>query len=394
MSNLCKIPFKEIYIEQAKNGIGPCCQMRPVSDLDKRSLTENFKSNSFLKQLRQDFLDDKRPSACNRCWDLEDQGLTSYRTSMSEEHTDTTLELTVLDIRLGNKCNLACKMCTPEYSNQLAKKMYDAIQEGAYIPSENKKSFEWQEILKTGDAIRPVNENLVNNIYQTIMDNPTINLIKFGGGEPFIMPEVSMLLKKLVESGRSKTLRVFTLTNCTTVKTSFLKLLENFLDVEISCSIDGVGKWIEYQRTGSNWESIKRNFSKLQQSNISTVSLTPVITQLNVLGVADFLEWAITQNACYIAFNEIQHPEWFRWQLVPLEYRKKVLKKLNKLNLEQHNIDPNWLQFRKNLKTEVQTLDEETRHRWSGDLILWEYGSNEKYFDHYPWGKALYEGTL
>jgi MoaA/NifB/PqqE/SkfB family radical SAM enzyme len=184
------------------------------------------------------------------------------------------------------------------------------------------------------------------------------------------------------------------LTNCTTVKTSFLKLLENFLDVEISCSIDGVGKWIEYQRTGSNWESIKRNFSKLQQSNISTVSLTPVITQLNVLGVADFLEWAITQNACYIAFNEIQHPEWFRWQLVPLEYRKKVLKKLNKLNLEQHNIDPNWLQFRKNLKTEVQTLDEETRHRWSGDLILWEYGSNEKYFDHYPWGKALYEGTL
>ena len=394
MKNICKIPFKEIYIEQAKNGIGPCCQMRPVPGLNDKSLTENFESNSFLKQLRQDFLDGKRPEVCNRCWDLEDQGLASYRTTMGKQHINTNLELTVLDIRLGNKCNLACKMCTPEYSNQLAKKMYDAIQEGAYIPSANKKSPEFQEILKTGDAIRPINVDLVENIYQTIMDNPTINLIKFGGGEPFIMPEVSMLLEKLVESGRSKTLKVFSLTNCTTVKTSFLKLLENFSHVEISCSIDGVGKWIEYQRTGSNWESIKRNFSKLQQSNISTVTLTPVITQLNLLGVADFLDWAISQKSKYIAFNEIQYPQWFRWQLVPLEYRKDVIQKLNNLNLNQHNIDPNWLQFRKNLKTEVQTLDEETRYRWSGDLILWEYGSNEKYFDHYPWGKALYEGTL
>ena len=398
MNNLCKIPFKELYIEQAKDGIAACCQQKTVKDLTKNSLTDNFYNNDFLKKLRQDFLDGKRPEECSRCWALEDQGLTSYRTTMARGHVDTDLELKSLDIRLGNKCNLACKMCTPEYSNQLAKKMYDAIQDGSYIPSPDKNNPEWQEILKTGDAIRPVNHQLVDNIFNTVLENPSIEQLKFGGGEPFIMPEVTLLLQKLVDADRAKNIHIFSLTNCTTIKTSFIELLKNFKSVEISCSIDGVGKWIEFQRTGCNWESIKKNYAKLkkQEHNNWIITLTPVITQLNLLGVAEFLKWAINEKPQYIAFNEVNHPKHFRWQTVPMKYRKKLINELESINLKQHFIDTNWIQFKKNLKTELHRLNAEDRHKWSGDLILWEHGAkdNEKYFVNYPWGKDLYEGNI
>lgn len=396
LPNLCKLPWKELYVEQAKQGIASCCQQDPDRGVLKtNNLDDVFHNNNFLRSLRHDFLQGNRPSACSRCWDLEDQGLQSYRQVWNKPYNDIDLSLSIIDIRLGNKCNLACKMCTPEFSNQLAKKMYDLVERGEYVLGSDKNTDEYKNLQEQSNHIRSIDYNLIENIFQTIIKNPSVRQIKFGGGEPFIMPEVELLLTKLIEVGRTD-LNIFSLTNCTTVKTSFLNLLSQFKSVDLACSIDGVGRWIEYQRTGSKWDSIKENFLRLQKETQFNVVLTPVITQLNLLGVYEFLEWAISTVPDWLAFNEIQNPIYFRWQLVPAMYRKELIESIDSLNLDQPWIDPNWKQFRKNLKTEFQTLTQRHRDWWKNELSMWDYDvvEGQKYFDLYPWGKDLFEGTL
>lgn len=70
--------------------------------------------------LRQQFLAQERPATCQRCWNEEDAGRTSKRMHtlnrlqhmIQDESWDSQAKpLQFLDLKLGNICNLKCRIC-------------------------------------------------------------------------------------------------------------------------------------------------------------------------------------------------------------------------------------------------------------------------------------------
>jgi hypothetical protein len=126
-STIFMLPW--ISLEASPQGTAkPCCLYddEVLDDngnkylLAECSLQEIYKSNS-MQHLRQEFLDVKNPAGCFRCWNEEDVGRTSKRM-----HTQVRLkelknevdynnlqpdQLWFLDLKLGNICNLKCRIC-------------------------------------------------------------------------------------------------------------------------------------------------------------------------------------------------------------------------------------------------------------------------------------------
>ena len=141
-SSFCIKPFNSALIDT--NGtLRTCCQTKPTSSEFKNNRQYNIKNDTidewwnsdYLKYLRQSFLQDKRIRECDYCWKLENQGLSSLRTTSNYLHKsifknkyERNLKLIGKDalaypedveIHITNLCNLKCQMCSGENSSRL-----------------------------------------------------------------------------------------------------------------------------------------------------------------------------------------------------------------------------------------------------------------------------------
>ena len=426
LKNFCHVPFRELYIEHnsfnitvdrdkgkrfrvndkieeyvnpnENSGYRSCCvqdisHKGTISDHPLDAPDNWFNTNAELNKTRELFLKDKRPSNCAHCWIKEDRGLESSRQKENwkyenkfrkVEPTDVP-ELEVLDIRLSNKCNLQCKMCYSGNSDQIAKNIVNATKAGAIKNNEYWQSFN-AEYFKDSGNLDPV-----KGIYEFIIANKGIRELRFAGGESFVMPEVEELLVKLINIGRTN-LFIFFLTNCTTVKTNVLNLLKKFDNVEVCCSIDGTGKWIEYQRYPTRWETVKRNYVKLLNNGMET-SLSPCWSHLNILGLPDFLEWAIDSNPInIIGYGEVTDDvatSYLHWSLVPLKYRTEMIKKLDTIDLSNIDLEADYYDIANRLRTEVRNITDDERTKLNENVKLWDFNNPVKYRDMFPWASEL-----
>ena len=119
----------------------PCCVYYQNDHNNKWGI--GFDKNSdLLSQQRKMLANSERPDSCKWCWSYEDQGLESLRTESLaldwwqpykdhiNAHTDLSTgvyhhEPVYFDLKLGNKCNLACRMCSPESSSLIEKEVDD-----------------------------------------------------------------------------------------------------------------------------------------------------------------------------------------------------------------------------------------------------------------------------
>jgi MoaA/NifB/PqqE/SkfB family radical SAM enzyme len=71
-----------------------------------------------LQMLRKKFLKNERPEECRLCWTEEESNIKSLR--QQTQHGQVDLEnpkVTYLSLKLSNKCNLACRICSPHLSS-------------------------------------------------------------------------------------------------------------------------------------------------------------------------------------------------------------------------------------------------------------------------------------
>lgn len=377
MKNFCPVPFKEIYFEEALGGrYASCCQM------DKNKTTKNifnkdfFKTDEHLQNIRQEFLLDRRPKECHRCWEIEDRGMDSYRKwfGLTQYNENATIDLNLIDIRLSNKCNLQCKMCGAEFSNQIAKNMKQNSHLGFNISDK---------------LLNPENDKqILEDALQVICNEPTVKKIKLAGGEPFIMDEVLYFLQRLIDAGKND-IDLFIISNMTTINSKLLNVLKKFPKNEISCSIDGVGKWIEYQRFPAKWKTIERNFKRLTEVSEIKSTLTPCISQLNLHGIPEFLDWASTTNTKWIAHNDVIDPSYLSYELIPLKYRKGLKDKIYKSLKKCNRISQSWYKFVDQVESTERTITQIEQNKLTFYVKLWDSNNTIKYVDFCPWGKEL-----
>lgn len=382
MKKFCFVPFRELYFENTKQPkYSSCCTQDPKNNghifNDKNF---SFETDENLQELRQQFLNGKMPKSCSRCWILEKKGIDSYRTQWNKKYkrilpTDQPV-LEVLDIRLSNKCNLQCKMCGMEFSDQIAQAQLSAMNSGIAVDNVEKIKFH----------ANAGNTNPIEGLFEFLIKNTSIKQIKLAGGEPMIMPEVEKLLIDLAEAGRTD-LSIFCLTNATTVKTSVLEALEKFDKVELSCSIDGVGKWIEYQRFPASSKVICKNYRKLTESKVFT-TLTPCWSQLNLLGIVEYFKWLENEKVNWLAFNEVTWPSYLGWELIPMKYRKDLINQLDDIVFPDR-INRDYKNFIQRIKTDVREITDNERIELSKAVTMWDFNNKIKYVDMFPWGKEL-----
>jgi MoaA/NifB/PqqE/SkfB family radical SAM enzyme len=291
-----------------------------------------------MQNLREQFLQGKQPETCRKCWREERAGRTSKRMHTldrlkhmlpDQEWTRDAKPLMFLDLKLGNICNLKCRICGSWSSSTFA------TEELAHLePGEDKKSSFHYTMLKQGAWPRenPVFWSEVAGIADQIQ------YIEFTGGEPFMIAEHFELLRNLVSSGLAPKIEIHYNTNGTQWPEAAEEIWAHFKHVEIAFSIDDVADRFEYQRTGAQWAEVIVNLDhfrslRRRRPNIS-LQVCATVNVFNVAYLEELSHWIEQQQFDYVYWNMMHEAYYFSISTLP-EATKRVI--AQRLELAQVN---------------------------------------------------------
>jgi MoaA/NifB/PqqE/SkfB family radical SAM enzyme len=318
--HFCILPW--VSLETSPIGtVRPCCLADDEIVDDNGNKFElstatfsNVQNSKHMQQLRQDFLDGKKPQTCRRCWNEERAGRTSKRMHTLErlkhmlpdqEWSADAKPLMFLDLKLGNICNLKCRICGSWSSSQYATEELNDLPLGA-----EKKSNHAYQMLRAGAWPRE-NQQFWNEIDQVV---DQIRYIEFTGGEPFMIQEHFAMLQGLVDRGIAGNVEIHYNTNGTQYPDQAEEIWKHFKTVEIAFSIDDLGARFEYQRSNAVWSEVEANIAKFKElrSQHSNIQLQ-VCSTVNVFNVRyiDQLAWWITKQEFDFVYWNMMHDAWY-----------------------------------------------------------------------------------
>ena len=327
----CILPW--ISIETTPLGdTRPCCLYTdeiPDIDLRKNTLEEAFNSKT-MRDLRRSFRRGEKPSGCRNCWREEEVGKKSKREYMLEKFKDIKVdystnsgtELQFIDLKLGNICNLKCRICGSWSSSKWAQEEMDYSND-----PDNHIAKQW---LAKGRWPRESAEFWEN--LDSIL--PQIKYFEFTGGEPFLIKEHFELLQRAVDKGFASQIDIHYNTNTTKFPKEHT-VWKHFKRVQIAFSVDNTEERFEYERYGASWKTANTNIDKIHK--LRDEQGYPIDTQLcttwnvqNVYYVDEILTWAATKNFDSIHFNLMHDPWEFSLHKLPKSARAEVMFYLQK----------------------------------------------------------------
>ena len=340
----CILPW--VSVETSPIGtLRPCCLAEDeIVDTDNRKFhvkqdtINSARTSEYMNNLRQEFLDGNKPETCKKCWAVEDSGGKSKREYTLDrlEHmvndatwTQDAKPLMFIDFKLGNICNLKCRICGSWSSSS-----YATEELGRYLKERQKSSFPYKMI----EQGRWPRES--ESFWQEMSANvDNIRYLEFTGGEPFMIQEHFDFLQTLVDKGVAKDIEIHYNTNGTQYPEKNLAVWREFKLVEIAFSIDDVRKRFEYQRKNAEWQEVNENIQKFKQlkqefGNI-TLQCCSTVNVFNVMYLEELSWWIDQQEFDFVYWNML-HEIWYN-NIANLHPRAKI-RAIAKLSLiPNHN---------------------------------------------------------
>lgn len=316
--NKCPLPWMSIETTPT-GGARPCCLFEadiPDIDLRKNTLSEAFNSE-YMQSLRNQFRAGEKPTGCKKCWTEEAAGKTSKRQFMLMKYANVDYNqegsLSFLDLKLGNVCNLKCRICGSWSSSKWTK---EEIAHG------NLEARNW---LQQGNWPRE-NTQFWEDLYQIL---PGVKSFDFTGGEPFLIQEHFDLLKKAQDMNVASNISIHYNTNGTTFPSNHT-VWKDYRHVEIAFSIDNVRERFEYERYPARWDKVQENLRKFRALPYN-IELQLCITWnvQNIYYAEEILEWADSMGFDSIHFNMMYDPWFYSLTHLPVQARPGVLEKLD-----------------------------------------------------------------
>jgi organic radical activating enzyme len=331
----CVLPW--ISLETSPIGtVRPCCLAEEEIvddagakfDLNTASFA-GIQNSAYMQNLRQEFLDQKQPATCRKCWREERSGRTSKRMHTLDRLKHMLPEqswsadakpLMFLDLKLGNICNLKCRICGSWSSSTFATEELNFISD--------KKASNHYVMLKKGAWPRE-NPQFWSEIDQVVEQ---IRYIEFTGGEPFMIQEHFDMLQGLVDRGIAGQIEIHYNTNGTQWPEQGEAIWKHFKTVEIAFSIDDVGARFEYQRSNAIWTEVVHNIQKFNElksrnSNIR-LQVCSTVNVFNVLYLEDLATWIDTQAFDFVYWNMMHEAYYFSISTLPESTKQAVTNKL------------------------------------------------------------------
>jgi MoaA/NifB/PqqE/SkfB family radical SAM enzyme len=241
---------------------------------------------------------------------------------ITPEWTADAKPLLFLDLKLGNICNLKCRICGSWSSSQFA------TEELKFVQNNKKSSFHYQ-MLKDGAWPRE-NSQFWNELNESLTD---IRYLEFTGGEPFLIQEHFDLLQTLVDQGVAHQVEIHYNTNGTQYPTQAEAIWRHFKHVEIAFSIDDVERRFEYQRTNAVWTEVVDNINLFKQmrarNNNITLQVCCTVNVFNVLYLKDVADWIHQQGFDFVYWNMLHDAPWLSIAKLPTDAKQHIAKHLN-----------------------------------------------------------------
>jgi len=316
----CVLPW--VSLEASPIGtVRPCCLTDDEIVDDKGNKFElatatfdQVQQSKHMQNLRKQFLAGEKPQTCRKCWNEERGGRTSKRMHTldrlkhmlpDQDWTVDAKPLMFLDLKLGNICNLKCRICGSWSSSQFAVEELHQISGD----EEKKKSYPYQ-MLRAGAWPRE-NEQFWSEIDQAL---DQIRYIEFTGGEPFMIDQHFDMLQGIVDRGIAHQVEIHYNTNGTQWPKRGPDIWKHFKTVEIAFSIDDVGERFEYQRTNADWAMVLDNITSFQylQDQMPNLRLQccSTVNIFNVRYIDQLSHWIALQRFDFVYWN-MMHDAWY-----------------------------------------------------------------------------------
>lgn len=341
----CVLPW--ISLEASPVGtVRPCClaEEEITDDAgDKFNLaTAQFstvQNSQYMRDLRQQFVDAKQPATCRKCWREERSGRTSKRMHTLDrlKHMippgDWTVDarpLMFLDLKLGNICNLKCRICGSWSSSTFAT---EELQWLRY--NEDKKDNHHYHMLKQGAWPRE-NPSFWTEIAQV---SDQIRYIEFTGGEPFMIREHFDMLRGLIDLGIAGNIEIHYNTNGTQYPEEAEAIWKHFKLVEIAVSIDDVGARFEYQRSNAVWTEVVGNIERFRQLRARNTNIQLqfccTVNVFNVYYLPELADFVYAQDFNYIYWNMMHEAYYFSISTLPETAKASIAEHLRSANVSE-----------------------------------------------------------
>ena len=280
-----------------------------------------------MEKLRQQFKDGKRPAGCQSCWQEEDAGKTSkrmnsiykMRNSLKNWTPNSEPTLKFIDFKLGNVCNLKCRICGSWSSSKWAQEELDYGENP--VARKNLKEGGWPK--RNPQFFEDLKEDLKDAEY-----------FEFTGGEPFMIKDHFKILMYCVEKGYAKNIDIHYNTNGTQLPPpEIFDLWSYFKHVEIAFSIDDVGDQFQYQRHPANWRQVGANLVKFKERRTPNMEfqICTTVSIFNIFSLAKIAFWVKQYQPKFFYVNTLFDPDYFNIQTLPKNVKNIVNSRYNML---------------------------------------------------------------
>lgn len=319
-----------------------CCLHVPIKDnkvvgVGVNESLDTFWNGEYMKQSRIKAINGEEIKGCEECYRSERNGGTSLRKDLveiyeeNEDYLDSVKMAeenaghldkfpTAIELRVGNLCNLKCRMCQPQDSDLINKEYKELISLDNTLG----------EVLPIVDF--EITDDLTSYI-QGIRDNAsTIKIIRFSGGEPLINKSFYELLDYLIEGDYAKNIEFRLNTNLTKMKEETLEKLSKFKRVTIDFSIDGLGPVYEYIRYPMVWDITKNKIDMTYKfmTNHDNIKMNANFTVqiYNVFCMFDLIDFFLSKSILPI-LHILQNPSYLNIRNMPDNLKNDLIVKID-----------------------------------------------------------------
>ena len=350
----CSFPFQHQYIHMSGSVRLCCATMENATDkkgnrihMNNDSLQKIWNSD-YMKEARLKMKNGEVLEACTKCIDQEARGYKSMREESGQEeninnvNADGSMDTmpNSMELHFGNVCNLKCKMCGQDYSNQIGKEILQ-------IGEKDKDFLKW--VYKQSGNVNNWTNNLSveytwfrnEKTKNKLIDYVSKHITKLTiiGGEPTVIPEFYELLDYCYKNNTLQDKNITIVTNLTNTNPKMTQWLPKIKVWTIWASIDGLGDITEYIRYPSNFKKVVENLNfykkLLLENNNGRIVFSPAVQLLNIHQLDDMLKWFIdfADNHWGKQFNiswmsQVWYPRICNYDTAPKQYRYKVADKL------------------------------------------------------------------
>ena len=287
MGTFCVLPWfgREIKWNQKETH---CCLLPAGYDIEK---------------IKTEMLAGEKPVACQKCWNLEAQGLQSDRqlkNSALDFYWDRDLQFIKQDAEHGKNsilmlklhtsytCNATCVSCSPIHSSG------------------------WSQLNHRMNPTIPIQRSTsvdIDSVKQKI-NLAELKMLSLIGGEPLYEKKNFELLEHLLELGNDTVFLSMVTNGSATLSDYQKKILSQFKNLNFCVSIDGTGSVFEYLRFPLKWQDLIDNLKFFRQMT-DNVSANYTLSNLNILYHTQTVDW-VDQNQIPYSNNPIYAPTWLQ----------------------------------------------------------------------------------